>query len=263
MDLHMLKAKVRGTSHIRKGQVCQDALKIVELGDNVLLAVADGHGSSSCPYSDTGSQIAVEVFTDLMGDYLRQVEYSNLKQFLNREGSLKIARDIDRKWKSRVKEHYHRDLKEGQTLKDEELWKLYGTTLLGMVLTPDFYFAFQIGDGDIIHLSEVGVREVIAGDALLGTETHSLSHANAWQKAHATVGGISRESCPQAFMLTTDGFSNSYSSKSEFTQTSRSYFEAVRCHGVQSVDAHLVEWLTETSRDGSGDDITLVMGIFL
>ena len=53
---------VQGASHIRSGKECQDSLKKVEKDENtVILAVADGHGSDSCPYSKTGSYVAVNV----------------------------------------------------------------------------------------------------------------------------------------------------------------------------------------------------------
>ena len=54
---------VQGASHKRTNLECQDSYKRIELDDNtVIMAVADGHGSNSSPYSKTGSTIAVNVF---------------------------------------------------------------------------------------------------------------------------------------------------------------------------------------------------------
>ena len=51
---------VQGASHKRNETECQDSMKKVEFEDgSVVLAVADGHGSKACPFSKSGSGIAV------------------------------------------------------------------------------------------------------------------------------------------------------------------------------------------------------------
>ncbi len=54
----------RGASHTLKNIPNQDCLKYERIDNILILAVADGHGSQKCEYSDTGSKIAVEVFCD-------------------------------------------------------------------------------------------------------------------------------------------------------------------------------------------------------
>ena len=60
---------------------------------------------------------------------------------------------------------------------------MYGCTLLGMLITDEFVFSYQMGDGDIMCVDSDGVRTVIDGDHILGVETHSLSGKNAWEKS--------------------------------------------------------------------------------
>ena len=96
---------VQGASHIRNGRECQDSLKKVEKDENtVILAVADGHGSDSSPYSKTGSYVAVNVFCKILGDYLETYEGQPefLLTFLKREGDTKVAQAIDAEWKLRI-----------------------------------------------------------------------------------------------------------------------------------------------------------------
>ena len=64
------------------------------------------------------------------------------------------------------------------------------------------------------------------------------------------------------FMLSTDGFSNSYKNEDEFKKTCKEYFEMVNQYGADTVDANLNSWLTETSEQGCGDDITVLMAYF-
>ena len=58
---------VQGASHKRTNTECQDSMKKMRLSDEaVVLTVADGHGSKTCPYSKAGSSIAVNSFCKVM-----------------------------------------------------------------------------------------------------------------------------------------------------------------------------------------------------
>ena len=68
------------------------------------MAIADGHGSKACPYSKSGSSIAVNVFCKVMDEfhasYAENLEM--LLTYLNREGDTKVAQAVDAEWKRRV-----------------------------------------------------------------------------------------------------------------------------------------------------------------
>lgn len=260
-------ASVQGASHIRSGKECQDSLKKLEKdADTVILAVADGHGSDSSPYSKTGSYAAVNVFCKILETYLDTyaAQPEMLFTLLKREGDTKIAREIDMEWKHRIL-RLHAKCKREVPLdaagnKDKEaIYRMYGSTLLGLVLTRDFVFAFQLGDGDIVKVSETGVYSIIEADKLLGTETHSLCKAESWEKAITFIGKREeKEKLPVLYMLSTDGLANSYKNDEEFQKTCKDYFVLLKEHGVKEVSDQLKTWLQETSALGSGDDITVL-----
>ncbi len=258
-------ASVQGASHIRSGRECQDShKKIVKESGSVILAVADGHGSESCPYSKTGSYAAVNVFCKILGDYLDTYagQPEMLFTFLKREGDTKLAQEIDAEWKRRILRLHTKCKREippeaEQDKKKEAVYKLYGSTLLGLVLTEDFLFAFQLGDGDIVKVSKNGVYHIIEGDKILGTETHSLSKAESWKKAVTLIRKREeKEQMPVMYMLSSDGLSNSYINDEEFEKTCMDYYLLLQEHGVKAVSDQLKTWLQETSELGSGDDIT-------
>lgn len=258
-------ASVQGASHIRSGRECQDSLKKVILDeDAVILAVADGHGSESCPYSKTGSFAAVNVFCKIMGDYLETYagQTETLFTFLKREGDTKIAQEIDTEWKRRILRLHKKCRREIPVGADgiidrEAVYKLYGSTLLGLVITGEFLFAFQLGDGDIMKVSESGVYSVIEADKILGTETHSLSKAESWKKAITLIRKREEnERKPVMYLLSSDGLSNSYKNEEEFQKTCADYYALLKEHGVKAVSDRLKAWLQETSEMGCGDDIT-------
>ena len=94
--------------------------------------------------------------------------------------------------------------------KDETIWKMYGTTLLGLLINPAFVFAYQLGDGDLVFTNENKTEYVIHGDLMLGTATHSLSSVDSWKRAKTKIYPAPNMDEPFAFHLSTDGFSNSY-----------------------------------------------------
>lgn len=104
---------------------------------------------------------------------------------------------------------------------------------------------------------------LVEPEKFLGTETHSLSKPDAWRKAVASIRRRDGEDQKSSmYMLSTDGFANSYTSDREFQKTCSDYFGMIRQHGAETVQANLKKWLTETSELGCGDDITVVMAYF-
>lgn len=264
-------ASIRGATHKKNGKPCQDYLKSWDVSERLqILSVADGHGSDQSPKSDQGSQIAAEAFCNTMRQYLLNFRENpaELVTFLNREGSTTFAQDVCRKWHEKVVneygKEYHKDLKqELSPAEQNEIYKLYGSTLLGLLITDTYVFAFQIGDGDIMRIDSNGATPVVESEKILGTETHSLSSPNAWRNAVSSVWRRKDdEGLPYMYMLTTDGFANSYTSDEEFRKTCQGYFDTVREHGVDAVKGNLEKWLNETSEFGCGDDITALISYY-
>lgn len=285
MMQRIIGESIQGYTHIQRNLECQDRKLSRELEDgSLVLSVADGHGSRSCPYSGTGAELAVNTFCKLIDelhsdfqnagdlfDFQNAEDLSgfqnaeDLSGFLNHQGSLKFAQTVERAWKEAVQTiHREKGLPMPMTQTGEEdlnaLYRLYGTTLLGLLIAPTFVFAFQIGDGDITYVDDGGVQPVVVADKLLGVESHSLCSREAWKKAVSAVHFQPWEQhLPCAFLLSTDGLSNSYADDEAFGQTCAQYFEALKTYGPDAVEENLPEWLSETSRLGCGDDTTLLM----
>ena len=58
-------------------------------------------------------------------------------------------------------------------------------------------------------------------------------------------------------LLSTDGYSNSFSDEEGFLQIGQDYFYMVRNAGLMNVAGQLPDFLRQTSERGSGDDISL------
>lgn len=271
MKRNICEACVKGATHERNGKPLQDSKRVEQISDRIaIIAVADGHGSDKCLRSDRGSKMAVNTFVDVMKKYLlsygqNEGGLTNLVTFLNREGDTRFAQDVCEEWQARVKQSFYKNKVDELIADNGEIdWKsvysLYGTTLLGLLITDTFIFSFQIGDGDINMVNREGVCTLVEPEKFLGTETHSLSKIDAWRKAVTSVHRKNaEEDMPYMYMLSTDGFANSYTSDDEFKKTCREYFDMLNQHGSEAVQANLNQWLKETSELGCGDDITVVM----
>ncbi len=254
---------VQGASHKRVDKECQDSFKKLEYDDGtVIMAIADGHGSKACPYSKSGSSIAVNVFCKVMDEfhasYAENLEM--LLTYLNREGDTKVAQAVDAEWKRRVLKVHTNQKREVLLTEDgeknkAEIYKQYGSTLVGLMITPIFVFAFQLGDGDISYVDQNGLDHLLEDEKILGVETHSLSKIDSWKKVVSAVRRRDEaDGLPYMLMLSTDGFANSYKNADEFQKTCVDYFAMIQQYGADAVAANLKSWLSETSAMGCGDD---------
>ena len=281
MTPEIFGVSVRGASHARADKECQDSmlygkielvppkklfstfrLKKDEPKFAYAMAAADGHGSASCPYSKDGSSIAVETFVLIMEDYCRAYagDMDELSAFLDREGELKLAKVISMEWKKRV---LARHMESGRGSADAEneadIIMQYGTTLLGFLYSENFVFAFQLGDGDIVFLNDAVFEPIISPEHILGVETHSLGKSESWRNAITAIKTRPQETAGRSlYMLSTDGFSNSFADDGEYEKSCRDYFKTILEHGAEAVSQNLSDWLTETSEKGCGDDITVL-----
>ena len=271
MRRYLYGISVRGASHIRKGTECQDSCRVESLSDSAaVIAAADGHGSDSCPFSSIGAKIAVEVFCSSMKEILGSFEGSSymLRSYLSREGNMKIPESIETEWKRCVMLDHIRNGREPLVSEPDAdgangVYKLYGTTLLGLLITTEFVFAFQSGDGDIVMADRNGVQYAVESEKILGVETYSLSSANAWKKSTVSVfPSPGQDQLPYMYIMSTDGMANSHRTQKDFEKTCMDYYEIAVKYGFGMVSSGLEGWLSETSRLGCGDDITLVMAYF-
>ena len=58
-------------------------------------------------------------------------------------------------------------------------------------------------------------------------------------------------------LISTDGYSKSFIKDSDFLKVDPDYLELIENEGISTVQDNLKKWLDETSKLGSGDDITL------
>ena len=127
-----------------------------------------------------------------------------------------------------------------------------------MVVASNFILYLQLGDGDLLTVSERGdvERPSPKDPRLIANETTSLCSAKAWNDVQIYFQPLA--GAPPALILAaTDGYANAYRDNASFQQVARDYWALLRDEGDEAVKPHLKDWLNEASQQGSGDDITV------
>jgi serine/threonine protein phosphatase PrpC len=242
---------VRGAAHITQDKPCQDALYMKDETNFIIACVADGHGSSRCPYSADGAKAAVETAAVLLTSILE----NNDEAFANLSAHKEIwlPKQLEERWKTHVKE-----LHKKRTV--DFTYELYGTTLLALAVTQSFVFALQIGDGDILTISpHMRTDWLIPPVESVGSETESLCMENSWQCVRTRILPYGNIAQPFMFLLSTDGYANSFTETSGFVKAGEDIFNLWREEGAAYVKDNLRDWLTRSTAEGSGDDITVAL----
>lgn len=251
--------KIQGVTHTINKTPCQDDFNIILEENYVVVSVADGHGSQACPYSDQGAQVAVETvnfyFANLFSGLKPDEAYSCIQKNIDTQ----LPKQIEKVWKEKIIEIHKRNNKE--EVDEENLFALYGTTLLTVAITENLIFALQIGDGDILSVYDSGESAwLIDPPRHLGIETDSLSAKESWKYMKCKLSPVDKNNQePILFLISTDGYSNSFVSKEEFQKIGFDYLEILKKHGIDYIKNNLLNWLNSASESGSGDDITLVL----
>jgi len=272
---------VLGASHERSGLPNQDAMAIVpesSEGLPLVLAISDGHGSAKSFRSDIGSQFAVKIAQTVFAEFLGKLDQfdhlpeDNKPLAIKRHAEELLPVNIVRQWQEAVKDHLNRhpfsekelarlQEKSGATalkVVQENPSHAYGATLLATAITENFILYLQLGDGDILTVSELDeVRNPISKDQrLMANETTSLCLPEARQDFRIVFQVLSGAP-PALIMLSTDGYSNSFRDEAGFHRVGSDILNMIRRDGIKTVAATLESWLNTTSQNGSGDDITV------
>lgn len=273
---------VRGASHLRSGLPNQDAILMSPdsgSGSVVAVAVSDGHGSAKSFRSDVGARIAVQVCIQVLNESWENISrhgHPNMTA-IKRDGEDRLPKLISRLWRQRVDEHCAANpfsLDELQKIKNDKAileyinenkvnYQAYGATLLSVLITETFMLCLQLGDGDILLVSpDFSVSRAVPKDpALIANETTSLCMPSPEREFRVVFLNLA-SSRPALVMMSTDGYSNSFSNDEGYLKAASDILAIAHEEGIESIRKQAPAWLEDASKKGSGDDITLglIMG---
>jgi len=257
---------VTGKTHIKLDTPNQDAILSEAIDEECLVSiVADGHGSKKCTRSHLGAEFAVQAALETVKsvrDDLIKNDTLNTKVI-----GKYLTRRIVKAWRQKVDEHLEKESLElvDLDLSSKEIRSIkknpyvsYGSTLLMVIFIREFIICYQLGDGDILFVSKAkNVTKPIKRDTRhIANDTSSLC-LHKPEKEFKIKVFRDLKSVLQMIILSTDGYSNSFSSESGFLKVGSDIFDMIKDDGFEVIDQHLKEWIEETSNHGSGDDTSV------
>ena len=269
----IITASEKGPSHQRDGRPNQDSIAyhLSSHGESpVILAVSDGHGSEKCFRSQFGSRIAADTCVDICREFVEGMA-NETPTSIKRSFEKNLASRIIAEWRKRVMSHLAQNpftevelefccATKTTDLTDHSFNLLpYGATLIGLVLTDSYMISFQLGDGDAIEVSESTTEPELLipkDESNIANDTNSLCQEKACSFFRSKFH-LLQEKPPAFVMLSTDGYSNSFSTYDGYLQAGKDLFQFLTDYGYQYVERSIHEWIADASSNGSGDDTTI------
>lgn len=268
---------VPGASHLRAGIPNQDSLlQLRESGRSLplVVSISDGHGSNKCFRSDRGSRFAVKRAAQLVSEFLDERRGHFDFAEIESRGREWLPQEFIRRWREAVEIDLKRQpftSQEFETLLKKESQRArelveanpllaYGATSLTVAVEESFILYFQLGDGDMLTVSDGGevARPLPEDNRLFANETTSLCTTGAERDFRFHLQRISGTP-PALILLSTDGYVNSFSNEEGFLKVGSDLLEMLRTDGFDFVNESLKGWLEEATQMGSGDDTTLAI----
>lgn len=268
-----LSISVRGASHIERDKPLQDYSLAVK-GENMAIAiVCDGHGADKHFRSEIGSKLAAIVTEEILTKFYES--NNTYDKFINNINvkleRLKLA--IITNWQIKIEEYTKNnpftkeELDKSSTSfairKSFDVSQAYGTTLLAVLVSEDYYLALMIGDGSIIKIqsgfnsSKLEFEGKETYDDAPHSLTDSLCGRNAFNKIFVNYEKIKLGE-PLAFALCSDGLSEAFINDRVLFAKINNYLNYYADEGLEKAIDPIVEQLNEISkRSPMKDDISL------
>lgn len=229
-------------------------------GSEMALAVADGHGSSAHPRSDTGAELAVSAFLEAASDFRTSIQQEDELSQLKCQAEDDLPRNLVLSWQHLVEQHWA-----GNPIADADPATaspalLYGTTLVGALITDALVVGWQLGDGDLCFIDADGqiTTPLHRRTETLGDETDSLCSSNAQLLVHTYWAPSPQTDAPVLVAMSTDGLSKSFVSFDSYLEFLTGLHNLLRTDNAQKVQREIPGWLQKAS-SYSGDDTTLIV----
>lgn len=259
---------VIGASHIKRGTVCQDSSLSCELPDRRISVVCDGHGGSDYFRSDRGSRFAAEAFTECMKDPDVISVLSAAATQKQQSGRIEQPiKSIIARWNKLVE----RDINEHPFSEDElsnisgkaqrryetgeRLQSAYGTTLIGVIMTENFWLGLQIGDGKCVAVSKDGefTQPIPWDEQCFLNVTTSICDENAAKEFRFCF----ERTLPSAVFIGSDGIDDCFATDERLYDFYRLTLRSFAQTNDQTAVSQLKDYLPTLSERGSGDDMSV------
>ena len=279
----------QGESHKADDKPCQDASFSAVYDDRLAIAiVCDGHGGERYFRSDVGSRMATEVICESVKTFVENVDKTlfigkpfiaeeaiTSEEVVKKQTPVDIAfrqlfSSIIYQWNQKIAEHAantamseweqeHVPQKYLDELKTSETFeKLYGCTLMVYAQTPDYWFAFHLGDGKCVSFHQEGdlwQMPIPWDERCFLNKTTSLCDSNAINEFRYCYEGDGK--FPMAVFLGSDGMDDSFGEDPNLVNFYIQVVKMLVTEGKEATIKSIESDLPQLSKIGSKDDMSV------
>jgi len=261
-------SSAQGANHIKVNKVCQDASGSYSDGLTSIIAVADGHGSDNYPRTQKGSAFAVDAAIGAIRDFVEAAEQFGIDVYAEQKGRFRdLSLNILKRWygsvNSDLESHPFLEAELGKVSDSykkryssgERCEKAYGTTLIAVCATPNYWFGLHIGDGKCVAIDKNGeCFEPIPWDANCQANiTTSICDSDAIDEFRFFCG----QEFPLGIFIGSDGIDDSYAGDVELYDLYRTVLCLFAEQGAAVGKNEIKDFLPGISKSGSGDDVSM------
>ena len=277
-----------GESHIKSGKVCQDYSLTINLDGLTAAVVCDGHGSARYFRSDIGAKYAAETTAELIKQFVenfdkRQINGKKFTQCLAKHDPKnntvdelypffeQLFKSIITTWYQKIEGHAQQNPiteKESELCEPEwidefkngvKIEKSYGCTLMVAVFTPEYWFAFHIGDGKMIALQDnpIFTEPVPWDDKCFLNKTTSLCDTEPLNEFRYCYCGDGTS--PDAVFLGSDGIDDTFGDGENLAEFYIKIAKGIVENGEEKTSEEVKKLLPDLSKRGSQDDMSLAV----
>ena len=278
----------QGESHKADNKPCQDASFSAVYDDGLAIAiVCDGHGGERYFRSDVGSRMATEVIAESVKTFVENIDRDmfmgepfTAEEAITSEEVVKKQKPIDKafrqlfssiiyQWNQKIADHAanttiseweqeHVPKKYLDELHTSETFeKLYGCTLMAYVQTPEYWFAFHLGDGKCISFQQNPLWQMPIpwDERCFLNKTTSLCDSNAINEFRYCYEGDGK--FPMAVFLGSDGMDDSFGEDPNLVNFYIQVVKMLVTEGKEATIASIESDLPQLSKIGSKDDMSV------
>lgn len=266
MNAKSFNLSVQGASHIKKNKECQDASVSFYNERMAVAIVCDGHGGDDYMRSAAGSTLAAAVAKKNIVNFLNAITKEQF--FTNTEKNMKnLEASIINGWNEAIYMHFNQtpfteaelsgvsEKARKKYTQDRRIESAYGTTLIAVAMTNEFWFGIHIGDGKCVAVNPEGkfVQPIPWDPKCFLNATTSICDSDALERFRHFYS----EKLPVAVFIGSDGIDDCFSNNGQLHNLYKTILYSFGTSEFEEAKDGLKDYLPRLSAKGSGDDVSI------
>ncbi|MCR5204151.1 MAG: protein phosphatase 2C domain-containing protein [Lachnospiraceae bacterium] len=256
----------QGASHIKKNKECQDASSSYQDENCAIAIVCDGHGGDDYVRSAVGSTLGCGVAEKNIKNFIHSIDKDTF--FADPDKHLKnLEASIINGWNEAIAAyHSTKPFQESELtsvsekarkkyVEEGRIESAYGTTMIAVAMTHEYWFGIHIGDGKCVAVNPEGeFKQPIPWDPkCFLNATTSICDSDAIERFRHFYS----EKLPAAVFVGSDGIDDCFSNNDQLHNLYKTMLYSFATTGFQEACDGLADYLPRLSAKGSGDDVSI------